>query len=102
MGIVGAALVSRWSYGLIRDSARVLLDRQADEKTIAAIRESLQRDPGERITDLHCWSIGPGIYAADLTIVSDKPQSPADYRSRIPPKLGIVHATIEVQRRLDH
>lgn len=102
MGIVGAALVSRWSYGLIRDSARVLLDRQADEKTIAAIRESLERDSGDRITDLHCWSIGPGIYAADLAIVSDNPQSPADYRSRIPPKLGIVHATIEVQRRLDH
>jgi cation diffusion facilitator family transporter len=102
MGIVGAALVSRWSYGLIRDSARVLLDRQADEKTIAAIRESLERDSDDRITDLHCWSIGPGIYAADLAIVSDKPQSPADYRSRIPPKLGIVHATIEVQRRLDH
>ncbi len=102
MGIVGAALVSRWSYGLIRDSARVLLDRQADEKTIAAIRDSLERDSGDRITDLHCWSIGPGIYAADLAIVSDNPQSPADYRSRIPPKLGIVHATIEVQRRLDH
>ena len=102
MGIVGAALVSRWSYGLIRDSARVLLDRQADEKTIAAIRDSLERDSGDRITDLHCWSIGPGIYAADLAIVSDNPQSPADYRSLIPPKLGIVHATIEVQRRLDH
>ena len=26
MGIVGAALVARWSYGLIRDSAKVLLD----------------------------------------------------------------------------
>ena len=102
MGIVGAALVSRWSYGLIRDSARVLLDRQADEKTIAAIRESLQRDSGDRIADLHCWSIGPGIYAADVAIVSDDPQSPASYRSRIPPTLGIVHATIEVQRCPDH
>ena len=96
MGIVGAALVSRWSYGLIRDSARVLLDRQADEAVMAAIRESLEGDSGDRITDLHCWSIGPGIYAADLAIVSDNPQSPDDYRSRIPVKLGVVHATIEV------
>ena len=102
MGIVGAALVSRWSYGLIRDSARVLLDRQADEQTIAAIRESLQRDPGDRITDLHCWSIGPGIYAADVAIVSDNPRPPADYRSRIPPGLGVVHATIEVHGCPDH
>lgn len=102
MGIVGAALVSRWSYGLIRDSARVLLDRQADDETIAAIRDSLERDSGDRITDLHCWSIGPGIYAADLAVVSDNPKSPADYRSRIPPELGIVHATIEVHRSRDH
>jgi cation diffusion facilitator family transporter len=102
MGIVGAALVSRWSYGLIRDSARVLLDRQADEKTIAAIRESLQRDSGDRVTDLHCWSIGPGIYAADIAIVSDTPKPTDEYRSRIPSGLGIVHVTIEVQRCPDH
>jgi cation diffusion facilitator family transporter len=102
MGIVGAALVSPWSYGLIRDSARVLLDRQADEETVAAIRDSLERDSDDRITDLHCWSIGPGIYAADLAIVSDNPKSPADYRSRIPSELGIVHATIEVHRCRDH
>ena len=102
MGIVGAALVSRWSYGLIKDSARVLLDRQADDKTVSAIREALESDTGDRITDLHCWSIGPGIYAADLAIVSDDPRSPADYRSSIPPGLGVVHATIEVHRCPDH
>jgi cation diffusion facilitator family transporter len=96
MGFVGAALVSRWSYGLIRQSARVLLDRQADEKTITAIRDSLESGSGDRITDLHCWSIGPGIYAADLVIVSGNPKSPAVYRSRIPAELGVVHATVEV------
>jgi cation diffusion facilitator family transporter len=102
MGIVGAALVSRWSYGLIKDSARVLLDRQADDGMLAAIRESLERNTGDRVMDLHCWSIGPGIYAADLAIVSDDPKSPADYRSRIPHELGIVHATVEVHRCPDH
>ena len=102
MGIVGAALVSRWSYGLIRDSARVLLDRQADDATLAAIRESLERNTGDRVTDLHCWSIGPGIYAADFAIVSDDPGSPDEYRSRIPKELGIVHATVEVHRCPDH
>jgi cation diffusion facilitator family transporter len=102
MGIVGAALVSRWSYGLIKDSARVLLDRQAGEEVIAAIREALESHAGDRITDLHCWSIGPGIYAADIAIVSDNPNSPADYRSRIPSRLGIVHATVEVHRCPDH
>ncbi len=98
MGFVGAALVSRWSYGLIRQSARVLLDRQADEKIVAAIQESLESRSGDRVTDLHCWSIGPGIFAADLAIVSDEPKSPDEYRSLLPEKLGIVHATIEVHQ----
>ena len=102
MGIVGAALVSRWSYGLIKDSARVLLDRQAGDEVIATIRDSVERGSGDRVTDLHCWNIGPGIYAADLAIVSDNPKSPNDYRSRIPSGLGIVHATIEVHRCPDH
>ena len=98
MGLVGAALVSRWSYGLIRDSAKVLLDRQADEKTVATIKESLESRSGDRVTDLHCWSIGHGIYAADLAIVSNEPKSPDEYRSLLPKELGIVHATIEVHR----
>ena len=102
MGIVGAALVSRWSYGLIRQSARVLLDRQADEETVTAIRDSLETEAGDRITDLHCWSIGPGIYAADVAIVSDNPQPPDAYRSRIPRKLGVVHITVEVHQCPDH
>jgi len=102
MGFVGAALVSRWSYGLIKQSARVLLDRQADEKTVAAIKKSVESLSGDRVTDLHCWSIGPGIFAADLAIVSDDPKSPDEYRSLLPKELGIVHATIEVHRCLDH
>ena len=80
----------------------MLLDRQADDATLAAIRESLERNTGDRVTDLHCWSIGPGIYAADFAIVSDDPGSPDEYRSRIPQELGIVHATVEVHRCPDH
>lgn len=102
MGLVGATLVTRWSYGLIRDSARVLLDRQANSTMLAAIKDSIERDSTDRVTDLHCWSIGHGIYAADVTVVSDSPKSPDDYKSLISPELGVVHATIEVHRCPDH
>jgi len=102
MGIVGAALVARWSYGLIRESAKVLLDRQAGSSVMTSIRECLERGTDDRVTDLHCWSIGHGIYAADVAIVSDAPKSPDEYRSLIPAELGVVHATIEVRRCPDH
>ena len=46
--------------------------------------------------DLHIWSIGPGIYAAEMIIISGEPKDPDHYRSLLPQKLGLVHITIEV------
>jgi len=98
MGIVGAALVARWSIGLIRDSSRVLLDQQADESQLLELRESIEKSASDRITDLHLWNIGHGIYAAAITVVSDDPKPPDHYKSLIPGRLDVVHATVEVQR----
>lgn len=98
MGIVGAALVARWSIGLIRASARVLLDRQADQQHIDALRQSIEESSTDRITDLHLWSIGHQIYAAEIAIASGDPKSSDHYRNRIPDHLNIVHATVEVRR----
>jgi cation diffusion facilitator family transporter len=97
MGIVGAVLIFRWSYGLLRDTGKVLLDWQAPHAMCEPIRAALETN-GDRIADLHVWSVGPGIYAASISIVSHKPAMPDAYRSRLPHDLGIVHATIEVHQ----
>ena len=98
MGIVGAVLVARWSFGLIRVSSRVLLDWQADTSRADALRALIEGDSSDRVTDLHLWSIGHGIHAAELTLVSHDPKSPDYYKSLISQELGIVHSTIEVHR----
>ena len=102
MGLVGAALVARWSYGLIRDTARVLLDGQADDHQLEQLRQAIEGTSTDRITDLHLWSIGHGISAAEIAIVSAAPQTPDHYKTLIPPTLNIVHATVEVHRYSDH
>ncbi len=102
MGIVGGILVARWSYGLIRDASRVLLDRQADERDVTALREAIEGKSTDRVTDLHVWSIGHGILAAEIAIVSDKPREPGYYKSLIPSKLNVVHATVEVHKCEGH
>ena len=98
MGIVGAALVTRWSYGLIRDTSRVLLDSQADDDRVLALRESIEEPSQDCVADLHIWSIGHGIFAAELVVVSNDPKTPDHYKSLIPAKLNIVHVTVEVQQ----
>ena len=102
MGIVGAVLITKWSYGLIRESAKVLLDRQANSILTTSLRESIENDGSDRVTDLHCWSIGPGIFAAEFAVVSDSPEAPEYYKSLIPGDLGIVHTTIEIHQCMDH
>src|SRR3989339_2197104 len=42
MGLVGAALVVHWSRGLLRSSARVLLDLQAPDEGREGIRKSIE------------------------------------------------------------
>jgi len=102
MGIVGAALVARWSYGLIRDTTKVLLDRQVEDDHVAGLRECIEGHSKDRVADLHVWSIGHGIYAAEIAVVSDDPKSPDQYKSLIPTNLKIVHVTVEVHRSTDH
>lgn len=95
MGLVGAALVVRWSWGLLRSSARVLLDRQAPDEVREAIRKAIESEGDNRVSDLHVWSVGPGIYAAEVAIVSSRPLDPDSYYSFLPKELGLVHATFE-------
>ncbi len=98
MGIVGAALVASWSVGLIRQSSRVLLDWQADEDTTTALRAAIEHGTTDRITDLHLWSIGHGIYSVEMAVVTHEPRPPEHYKSLIGKALNIVHSTIEIHR----
>ena len=96
MGIVGAILVARWSLGLIRDTSGVLLDHQAPDAMLEQTRSAIERVDDNQIADLHIWSIGPGIYSATITVVSDAPRPPEYYKGLIPRSLGIVHTSVEV------
>jgi cation diffusion facilitator family transporter len=102
MGIVGAALVARWSYGLLGSTSGVLLDRQAPEKLQQKLRGVVEADDDTRITDLHVWSIGPGIYSAQIAVVGHNPLSASEYKALIPDSLGLVHISIEVHVCPDH
>lgn len=99
MGLVGSVLVAVWAWTLMRASSHVLLDHQAPAPMIAAIRSALEHDSDDRVSDLHIWSIGPGIWAAVITLVTAVPRQPQEYKAAIPESLGVVHATVEVHRR---
>jgi cation diffusion facilitator family transporter len=98
MGIVGAVMISRWSFGLFRGAGHVLLDRQGPEEIATRIRESVERHDDNRVADLHLWSVGPGQYAAIIAVVASNPGPVEHYRSLLPADLGLAHVTFELHR----
>jgi len=95
MGIVGGIMIARWSWGLLRDSGAVLLDTVPDPALAESIRDRLEAG-GDRIADLHLWRVGPGHAAAIVSVVSDRPEPPAQYKARLGGLPGLSHVTVEV------
>jgi len=96
VGVVGACVIASWSYGLIRDAGAVLLDVVPDQGAASDIRRRLEID-GDRVSDLHLWQVGPGHRAAVVSIVTDRPQPPSAYKSRLSGVRGLSHVSVEVQ-----
>jgi cation diffusion facilitator family transporter len=98
MGIIGAALVTHWSYGLLRDTSQVLLDIQAPAVLRNAVREAIESDGQTRVTDLHMWSIGSSQYAVIIGLVSRNTVDLDKCRARLASFNQIAHITIEIQK----
>lgn len=96
MGIVGAVVIARWSWGLLKGAGAVLLDTVPDEALSGDIRRALERD-GAVVSDLHLWRVGPGHLALIASVIAERPEPPAAYKARLAGIGGLSHVTIEVQ-----
>lgn len=97
MGIVGAIVISVWAWGLVRQTSRVLLDREMDAPVVQEIRDVLE-DGEVVIVDLHVWRVGPGKFACIVALVTADPLPPDEYRRRLQVHEEIVHVTVEVHQ----
>ncbi|MBS0280525.1 MAG: CDF family Co(II)/Ni(II) efflux transporter DmeF [Proteobacteria bacterium] len=95
--LVGAVVIGSWAYGLIKDSAMVLLDADADPKLSGAIKSTIEKDLGARVADLHLWRLGPGHRGLIVSLVSPDPitaeKIKASLRQHYP---DLSHVTVEV------
>jgi len=98
MGIVGAVVISVWAYGLLRDTSRVLLDREMDSAIAEEIRGSLEADGDSRISDLHIWRVGRDRFACIVSLVAGHPKASEEYKALLRVHKEIVHVTVEVSR----
>jgi Co/Zn/Cd efflux system component len=87
--------ILRWSFALIRDTAAVLLDRDPDPAFSAELRRRIEAPADAGVTDLHLWQVGPGRFAA---IVSVRTACDAQtIRARVLNDPRLAHLTVEVE-----
>lgn len=96
MGIVGAIVITRWAYSLLKDTGPILLDESIDEEYKQSIRESIERDLDNRVSDMHVWKVGPADYAAIISIVTHHPQDVDHYHTLLSDFSALSHVTIEI------
>src|SRR6202022_3245204 len=95
-GLVGAFVIANWSFGLLRDTGGILLDRTPDPRMAEKVRMVIESE-GDRVTDLHLWRLGPGHLGAIVSVVTTGAREAAHYRRRLAKFADLSHVTVEVQ-----
>jgi len=97
MGIVGALVISRWAWGLLKESSAILLDAGIGGEVREGIRETIEAEADNRITDLHVWRVAPRQMAAIVTLATHYPRPAEDYRQLLSDRYHqLKHVTVEV------
>lgn len=98
-GIVGALVIANWSYGLMRDTGRILLDVSPDTRLADNVRRSIESG-GDRVTDLHVWRLGPGHMSAVVSVATGDPARDSRFYHQLLKRFtSLSHVTVEMHCR---
>ncbi|AOF96471.1 cation diffusion facilitator transporter family protein [Sphingobium sp. RAC03] len=91
VGILGSIVIARWAWGLMKDTAAILLDTA--EPALTAKVRALAETEGATIRDLHVWRIGPHAHAVILSLAPGA--NGAAVRARLHALPRMAHVTVE-------
>ena len=98
MGIVGSLIISRWAWGLLKQTSPILLDASIEqgyrEKVIASIEAVVDHE----VSDVHIWAITADHYAAIIAIVSHDPKDVDYFKAKLLAFDKLSHVTIEINK----
>ncbi len=95
MGIVGAVVIGKWTLGLMKQTAPVLLDESIDKNYRKEIRKSL--DPYAEVVDLHIWKVSGHHYSAAIALKNKSDKTLDEFKQILTKFDKIHHLTLEVQ-----
>jgi cation diffusion facilitator family transporter len=94
IGLLGAAVILKWSYSLIKTTAKELLDAKVKVSDSERLKSLLEQNGG-KVVDLHVWSVGAGKIAAIASLETSTLQGAQFYHSRLEPEFDFSHLVVE-------
>ncbi|MDR8523698.1 CDF family Co(II)/Ni(II) efflux transporter DmeF [Shewanella fidelis] len=98
MGIVGGIIISRWAWGLLKQTGPVLLDASIEQEYIEQIVTVLE-DEGAKVADAHIWKVSADHFAASFVVGSTTGQNAGYYKAKIAHFERLSHVTLEVNQQ---
>jgi cation diffusion facilitator family transporter len=95
-GIVGFFVIVNWAYGLLKETAWILLDREMRSPIVQRIINSIEGDGTSKVQDIHLLRVHHDKYACILTITTTQDLPADNYIKRLEEIENLVHTTVEV------
>lgn len=95
VGILGAIVIIKWAFGLIRQSGSILLDVGDHLSDIAAIKSHFE-EIDVQIRDIHIWAISENERSLVISLTSKINRTVDEYRQEINSVSKFDHVTIEI------
>jgi len=97
MGIIGSILVFVWALGIIKQSAKILLDAEMDDPVVEEIIEVINSmEQKIVIQDLHLWRVGKGKFGCILTLSTSQKIDVEKIKNELSIHEELVHISVEL------
>ena len=96
MGIVGAIIISRWAWGLIRQTSPILLDGGTSTELQQQVIDEIESVADHQVADLHIWQVSADHNALMVSIVSHAPKDAEFFKAKLAKFTQLTHLTVEV------
>ncbi len=96
MGIVGAVVITKWAWGLLKETSSILLDGGEYGKKEAEIGELVESSGQAATPSIRLWKIAPQHFAATIQTSGSLDQLKA-IRSKLQQVPWITYSSIEIE-----
>ena len=95
MGIVGAAVITKWAWGLLKETSTVLLDGGKFENKETELKQAVEATGKASIREIKIWRVASRHYSVSLNVEAPS-ASLAAIRSKLENLSWVSHSSIEI------